>query len=138
MQRKRLRLLITVLPLMLGVALQAGCLSSRLSEEAKPVNTQEQFIVAVAEFNRVASEAELWLDGVLQQAEIGDHGAIAMLPIAQQIGGIIATGNIAIQQTQALIDDQGSAMAISLGALALNKALADLQLRLLQAGITQP
>lgn len=132
MNRKRTRHVAVLLATILALG---GCsLMGQLSEEAKPVNSTESFIVAVAEFNRLANEANVWIDGVLQQASVGDPAASQYLPVAQRVSQIIHSGNLAIQSAKVAFSE-GRLEDFLKDGEAINFALTNLQAELLAAGV---
>lgn len=124
-QWKPLQLIVLIQVLVLT---QIGCglLGTRLSEEAKPQTAAAAFVVTVAEFNLVATEATIWLDGVVQAAEAGDTEGQRYLPTARAVGRLITTGKSLIDQAQAAFA-AGNLTGFLQNGQALNSTLAELQ-----------
>ena len=133
--RKRLHQYVMTLALLGLVFGSSSCaLTSQLTEDAKPQTIPERFLVGAAEFNRIANEANIWLDGVLDQAALGDVSAAKYIPIVERVSNLISEGNRIIQDGQVAFD-AGNLTGILNSADAVNRALTRLQRELLAAGV---
>ena len=113
----------------------AGCLTSGLSEEAQPQNQEEHFLVQIAEFKSLATEANLWIDGVLSAARLGDPVALAQVEAAERIGQILETGRQLIKAAE-LARSQGNLNQFIADGQIVQDLLIRLQAELATAGAT--
>lgn len=111
-----------------------GTLRGALPEEAKPTTPAQEFVVAVAEFNRLAEECNVWLSGVVASARVGDPEARRYLPIAERMGSLIDAGEAMIADGQ-LAFMQGDLESFLANGRALDAAITSLQREVLAAGL---
>lgn len=111
-----------------------ACTSLRGGLTTKPTTPAQEFVVAVAEFNRLAGEANIWLGGVIASARAGDPEAKRYLPVAEQMGRVISLGAQTIEAGQAAFS-RGDLEAYLRDGQALNEVISALQAQVLAAGI---